>query len=194
MSEVIKESIRPELKSILVRNGDAEVFGSDGPARRAMSQDERVDVFDKAWPDISKEIEVMKEDLSPEDASRLVPVGVRQHFDKTCRHRAISVKGVPFVVQLTRDSDVCNQIWGLGKNNDPSRLSVRFSSVIAHDTFCEHARKLGWGPEALAEEILSGFTVCADAARDPDFDHDTLEQKILMTFGLLLKPRKNQAG
>lgn len=194
MPEAIKENIRPELKSILVQKGDAEVFGSDAPARRAMSQDERVGVFNKAWPDFSKEIEVVQKDLSPEDAARLVPVQVRHYFDQACRHRAISVKGVPFVVQLAQDSDVCNQIWSLGRNNDPSRLSVRFSSIAAHDTFCDNAGKLGRDPEGLAEEILSGFAACAGAARDPDFDQDTLEQHILMTFGLLLKPRKNQAG
>lgn len=184
---MITETINPQLKSILVQNGDAEVFGDDSPARRKMSPDECVERFRQIWPEIAQALEPDDTIVPRSRLASLLPRGVGDYYDKQAQHRLASVKGALFLAQIDPATRSCNQLWGLGKNTDPSRLTIRFDSIEAHDNFTKCADRLGWKSDKLAETILNEFTRCATASNDPDFDSDTLDQTILMAFGLLLR-------
>lgn len=182
------EKIPPKVKSNLVKYGDSDVFGTDAPERRNMTPAERVVRFAQVWPRIAQAL--APSDTLIKHAESLIPAIARDYFNEGDEHRMASVDGVAFIAQFNRSTNVCTQLWFMGKNKDLSRLSVRFESIEERDSFCSRAHELGCEADGLAASILCAFSRCASAASDPDFDADTLNQMILFEFGLKLRRPK----
>jgi hypothetical protein len=155
-------SVKEQVKIFNARFGYNRVFGLDVDERKAFSEPQAIERFDKVWEDRLHDAVEHAEQISADDARGLLKKTKSAGFVRDDeQQRRFWLESGLFIAQLKDIGDKSSeltQLWFIPSSNpDPRTLYVTFESVEVKQAFCDVAHETGWEPEELGKHLLLQF-------------------------------------
>lgn len=154
-------NVETSVKVRLAQKGANKLFQEEYNNRQKMTDEELINIFDKAWNEYLQSLIINGDLITYDDVVRRLTREQNTYVRSTQEHRSFRYDEAMFIVQLQRSDDknhTLTQLW-LVKSSDiyPTTLFITFDTIEDKKLFTDLAEMLQTSDEKLGLQLIHNF-------------------------------------